>query len=198
MRSAQPGFTLMELIVAIALTAALIAGLAAFLHDIVLTERHAAPRARQVRQFLLVNGALRHELAATRPGDIALSAHRLLFLSGAAYRALPPARYFYSYIFHPARHTLSLTLRGVRRDDKPGETLFRGVLLRNVAVAQFAGLLQPARTQDPSFWVRHIPRRTLARPSVAPRVVVIRLDIRGGRHSTYRHLPPLLYALAWP
>ena len=187
-RPQEHGFTLLELIIAITLTVTLMAGLAAFLRATLATQAHLSPRDAQIRQWLLLNGQLRHELAAASPYHIYLHRHHLTFTSRARYRALPPGRYRYHYAFHPSTHILFLTVRRAAPYTHPGPRLFQGAVLRHVRNIRFARLLRPSQTRDPLHWATHIKTLGRALGSLGQPVVAMRLTIMGPSS-----VPPLLY-----
>ncbi|HUW97404.1 MAG TPA: prepilin-type N-terminal cleavage/methylation domain-containing protein [Acidiferrobacter sp.] len=192
----QQGFTLLELIIAMALTVALMAGLAAFLQETIATRAHLGPKDAWVRQLLLLNSQLRHEITGASFRHLTLDDHVFLFESRAAYRALPPGRYFYRYTFNPSARTLSLVLRAALRNHHEGAELFHGVVLENVKNVRFAALFLPSQAAGPFYWTPQV--RTLGPASLAIASTLVAVRVRITARFGYPRLPPLLYVLGAP
>lgn len=192
----QQGLTLLELIIAIALTVVLMAGLTAFLRETIATHAHLTPKDAWVRQLLLMNSQLRRELAGASYRHLNLDDHNLTFLSHAAYRALPPGRYIYRYTFHPSAHTLSLGVYANLSNGGNGAEFFHGVVLQNVKDAHFAALFLPATTTGRFYWTQHVETRRPAALAMASSLVAVRVRIIA--RGAYQRLPALLYRLGAP
>ncbi|MHB8252214.1 MAG: prepilin-type N-terminal cleavage/methylation domain-containing protein [Acidiferrobacter sp.] len=195
-RQQQQGFTLLEIIIATAITAALMAGLAAFLQETIATRAHLSPQDAWIRQLLLVNNQLHHELAGASFRHITLNDHVFVFASRATYRALPPGRYFYRYTFNPAARTLSLVLRVALRNHHEGAELFHGVVLENVKNVRFSALFLPPEAAGPVYWTPQV--RTLGPASLAIASTLVAVRVRITARFGYPRLPPLLYVLGAP
>ena len=195
-RQPQRGFTLLELIIAIALTVALVAGLAAFLRETIATSAHLRPQNAWLQQLLFLNGELRHELAGASFRHIDLDNDDLVFESSAPYRALAPGRYFYHYTYDPSAETLSLTLHPALHNNGEGAVIFQGVVLKNVDNVRFAALFRPPQAAGPLPWVSRIRVRGPASLAMASTLVAVRVVIKA--HPNYPRLPPLLYVLGTP
>jgi Tfp pilus assembly protein PilE len=196
MRVHERGFTLMELIIAITLTVALMAGLAAFLNETIATRTHLVPEDARIQRLLALNIQLRHELGAASPDHIDLRPHLLIFESRAAYQALPPGRYLYRYVFHPTAQTLSLTLRAAPQHRERQSILFHSVVLSHVQQVQFAGLSHPIQADGPLYWTSRAQTLGVTEAHIGWPLVAIRLTVAG--RAGYQHLPPLLYRLGRP
>ena len=192
----QRGFTLLERIIAMTLTVALMAGLAAFLQETIATRAHLRPQDAWVRQLLLLNSQLRHELAGARIRHLALDDHILLFESRAAYRALPPGRYFYRYTFNPSAGTLSLALQAALRHHREGADIFHGVVLDDVKAVRFSALFRPPEAAGPFYWAPQVRTHGPAALAIASTLVAVRVRIT--TRTGHPRLPPLLYVLGTP
>ncbi|WP_297388942.1 prepilin-type N-terminal cleavage/methylation domain-containing protein [Acidiferrobacter sp.] len=192
----QQGFTLLELIIATAITAALMAGLAAFLQETIATRAHLSPQDAWIRQLLLVNNQLHHELAGASFRHLSLDDHVFLFESRTAYRALPPGRYFYQYTFNPSARTLSLSLRAALRNHHEGAELFHGVVLENVKNVRFSALFLPPEAAGPFYWTPQVQTHGPASLAIASTLVAVRARITA--RTGQPRLPPLLYVLGTP
>jgi len=192
----QRGFTLLELLIAMTLTVALMAGLAAFLQEMIATRAHLGPQDAWVRQLLFVNSQLRHELAGASFRHLSLDDHDLVFESRALYRALPPGHYVYRYTFNPSARTLSLSLRAALRNHHKGVELFHGVVLENVKNVRFAALFLPSQAAGPLYWTPQV--RTLGPASLALASTLVAVRVRITARTGHPRLPPLLYVLGTP
>ena len=192
------GFTLVELIVAIAIALAAMIYVSLFLHQMIATRDRVVPRAASVRGFVLLNGQLRRALAAADTLRIHVTPHTLSFLSDARFTALAPGRYLYVYRYDVAQRSLQLAVyaapRGLHDEAATPRQVFIGTVLDRVRSLRFSVQRDPPAARPMVWrWETGIDTLRVPPPRTAAPFVALRLDLAFDRPAP--RLPPLIYRL---
>ncbi|MDE2088755.1 MAG: prepilin-type N-terminal cleavage/methylation domain-containing protein [Gammaproteobacteria bacterium] len=192
------GFTLIELIIAVAIALAAMIYVSLFLHQMIATRDRVVPRAASVRGFVLLNGQLRRELGAADSLHIRVTPHTLSFLSSARFAALAPGRHLYVYRYDVARRSLQLAVyaapRGLRAEAAVQRRVFIGTVLDRVRSLHFSVQRDPPAARPVVWrWETGIDTLRVPPPRAAAPFAALRLDLAFDRPAP--RLPPLIYRL---